>query len=76
MESNRIALWELNERLNTDRIDELPAMNDRLRPPATATTNTSVPGFGIPPFAQPHSRFGHGEEFTRRRRAETLWHAP
>ncbi len=28
-ESNRIALWELNERLNTVRIDELPAMDDR-----------------------------------------------
>ena len=32
-ESNRIALWELNERLNTDKIDELLAMDDRSRPP-------------------------------------------
>ncbi|MDE2890357.1 MAG: NUDIX domain-containing protein [Gemmatimonadota bacterium] len=28
-ESNRIALWELNERLNTHKIDELPPMDDR-----------------------------------------------
>ncbi len=32
-ESNRVALWELNERLNTHKIDELPAMDDSLRPP-------------------------------------------
>ena len=32
-ESNRTALWELNERLNTDQIDELLAVDDRSRPP-------------------------------------------
>ena len=45
-ESNRIALWELNERLNTDQIDELLAMDDgsstrlrqRVTRPRTART--------------------------------------
>ena len=32
-EINRIALWELNERLKTDQIDELLAMDDGSRPP-------------------------------------------
>ena len=32
-ESNRIALWELNERLNTDQIDELLTTDDGSRPP-------------------------------------------
>ena len=27
--------------------------------------NTSVPSFGHSPFAQPHSRFGHGENVMR-----------
>ena len=31
-ESNRIALWELNERLNTGRIDELLTIDDGSRP--------------------------------------------
>ena len=31
-ESNRTALWELNERLNTDQLDELLTIDDGSRP--------------------------------------------
>ena len=36
-ESNRTALWELNERLNTDQLDELLTIDDGARPSGTTT---------------------------------------